>query len=166
MTMLRNVSEGVTHDDVCSIHVGNERFAVRLTDVFEVTASVELRACPLSPPHIAGLMQYRGEVLTTVCLRTLLGMQRGPGPASSVVMIGSRGLFALLVDEIGEVLPVAISSYEPVPATVETRCQELLSGTYKLEHGLLPVLDAKRLEPSALRSQHAPAHSREANIKQ
>ena len=161
MTMLRTANEDITHDQVCSLHVGGERFAIRLTDVFEVTTSVELRACPLSPPHIAGLIQYRGEVLTTVCLRTLLGMQSGKGPTSTVVLIGSRGLFALLVDGIGEVLPVATSSYEQVPATVETQRQKLLSGTYKLERGLLPLLDARRLEPSALRSSSTPSASYE-----
>ncbi|HUZ05233.1 MAG TPA: chemotaxis protein CheW [Acidobacteriaceae bacterium] len=153
MTMLQTINENITHDQVCSIHVCEEQFAIRLTDIFEVMATAELRACPLSPPHIAGLMQYRGEVLTTVCLRTLLGMQGGIGSTSrSVVLIGSHGLFALLVDGIGEVLPVAVSTYEPIQVTAEAQRHRLLSGTYKLEHGLLPLLDAKRLEPSALRS--------------
>ncbi len=158
MTMLRTaaVHEEVLHDDVCSIRIGEERFALRLADVLEVTAAVELHACPLSPPYIAGLMQYRGEVLATVCLRMLLGMQPSTSVARStarcVVMIGARGLFALFVDGVGEVLSVATSTYEPLPATVETQRQRLLAGAYKLEQGLLPLLDAKCLEPSAIRS--------------
>ena len=158
MTMLRTatVHEEVLHDDVCSIRIGEEWFALRLADVLEVTTSVELHACPLSPPYIAGLMQYRGEVLAAVCLRLLLGMQPSTSAARStarsVVMVGARGLFALLVDGVGEVLSVATSTYEPVPATVELQRQALLSGVYKLEHGLLPLLDARCLEPSVIRS--------------
>ncbi len=66
-------------------------------------------------------------------------------------MIGARGLFALQVDTIGEVLSIATSTYESVPTTVEAQRHTLFSGTYKLERGLLPLLDAKSLEPSSLR---------------
>lgn len=145
------------HDEVCTLHMGQEQFAVRLTDVFEVTPAAEMRACPLSPNYIAGLMQYRGEVLAAISLRTLLGLPPGAVSARCIVMIGTRGLFALQVDTIGEVLSIATSTYESIPATVESQRHALFSGTYKLERGLLPLLDARSLEPSALRL-HA-AHS-------
>ncbi len=145
-------------DEVCTLHMGGEKFAIRLTDIFEVTPAAVLRPCPLSPAYIAGLMQYRGEVLAAVSLRTLLGLPSGTGSASSIVMIGTHGLFALQVDTIGEVLSIATSTYESMTATVELQRQTLFSGTYKLERGLLPLLDAKSLEPSALRSRAEHAH--------
>ncbi len=162
MTMIRTtaVLEDVQHQEVCSVHIGDELFAVRLTDVVEVTANTVLRDCPLSPAYVAGLMQYRGDVLTVVCLRTLLEMQPCSGAENVVVMNSEHGLFALLVDRIGEVLAVDADSYEPVPATVETQRQELFSGTFQLEHRLLTLLNIQRLEPSALRSQRAQVHLR------
>lgn len=150
--------EEIAHHQVCTLHIAGEQFAIPLTDILEVTSSVQLRAYPLSPAHIGGLMQYRGEVLAAVCLRTLLGMTHCLRPESSVILTGTRGLFALLVDSIGEVLSVLPTSYEPIPATVETQRQELFAGTYKLDHGLLPLLDVRHLEPAALRSHSAPGH--------
>ncbi len=150
--------EEIAHHQVCTLHIGEEQFALPLIDIVEVTSSVQLRAYPLSPAHIGGLLQYRGEVVAAVCLRTLLGMAHSCRPESSVILTGTRGLFALLVDNIGEVLSVLPASFEPIPATVDSQRQALMAGTYKLEHGLLSLLDAKRLEPAVLRSHSTPGH--------
>ncbi len=157
-THREKTSEDIARHQVCTLHIGDEQFALPLTDIVEVTSSVQLRDYPLAPAHIGGLMQYRGEVVAAVCLRTLLGMPRYTRSESSVILTGTRGLFALLVDRIGEVLSVTAASYDAIPATVETQRQVLLAGTYKLDHGLLSLLDARRLEPSALRAHSSPGH--------
>ena len=157
-TQRDETAEEIAQHQVCTLHIGGEQFALPLTDIVEVTSSVQLRDYPLSPAHIGGLMQYRGEVVAAVCLRTLLGMPRYSRTESSVILTGTRGLFALLVDKIGEVLSVTTASFESIPATVETQRQVLLAGTYKLNHGLLSLLDARKLEPSALRMHSSPGH--------
>src|ERR1700727_2650494 len=45
----------------------------------EVLGERELQRVPMSPGFIAGVVPYRGEVLTTVNLRALLGMEAHSG---------------------------------------------------------------------------------------
>jgi purine-binding chemotaxis protein CheW len=67
----------------------------------------------------------------------------------NVVVRSDDGGISLLVDEIGDVVEVSDSSFEPVPATVQVSARELLRGVFKLERKLLLQLDADRLlQPS------------------
>ncbi len=155
---------GVALDSVCTIHLGGELFAVRLTDLVEVLTAAQLHPCPLSPAYIAGLMHYRGDVLTMIHLRALLGLPASAAEESrsiTLVMTGAHGLFAMQADGVGEVRSLEATSLEPVPALVDRERHSFLQGVYKMEDGLLPLLDVRRLEPVALRAW-ATAHAHEA----
>lgn len=155
---------GVALDSVCTLHLGGELFAVRLTDLVEVVTGVQLHPCPLSPAYIAGLMHYRGDVLTMIHLRALLSLPASAAAESrciSLVMTGAHGLFAMQADDVGEVRSLEAASLEPVPALVGRERHSFLQGVYKMEDGLLPLLDVRRLEPVALRAWTT-AHAHEA----
>jgi purine-binding chemotaxis protein CheW len=152
-------------DSVCTVRLGGELFAVRLKEIVEVMTGAQVYDCPLAPAHIAGLMHYRGDVLTVVHLRALLGLPasiEAGNQSVSMVMAGTHGLFALQVDGIGEVRSLDASWLEAVPTTSEAERRPMLRGIYKLDHGLLPLLDVQRLEPVALRAWTA-AHVHDAS---
>ena len=95
-------------------------------------------------------MHYRGEVLTTVSLRRLLGMPPHEGSQDLLVVESSGGCFGLMVDSVGEVLTVSQADFEPNPSTVDERKRGLFAGTYKLKDGLMVMLDPERLDPMRL----------------
>jgi purine-binding chemotaxis protein CheW len=65
------------------------------------------------------------------------------------VELGST-LHTLLVDDIGEVLGVSVDQKEPVPGTLEPAWRNYTDSIYRLEKGLLVVLDpAKLVDPKA-----------------
>ena len=51
---------------------------------------------------------------------------------------------SFLVDEIGDVIEVDEDCADHPPETLRPEMRELLQGVYKLEDGLLLVLDAER----------------------
>ena len=55
-----------------------------------------------------------------------------------------------LVDRIGDVLKVDEDHLEPTPETVAPRHRELLLGVFKLDGGLLHVLDVARATAPAV----------------
>ena len=159
-------SAAETLDSVCTVYLGGEIFSVRLTDVVEVVTAVHVQDCPLSPAYIAGLMHYRGDVLTVVHLRALLGLSASTQAEHrhiTMVMAGVHGLFAMQVDGMGEVRSLETSLLESMPALMDAERHSFLHGMYKLDQGLLPLLDVQRLEPIALRAWTA-AHMHEAKI--
>jgi purine-binding chemotaxis protein CheW len=95
---------------------------------------------------------YRGEVLTTVNLRALLGMEPHAGQCCVLVMEDDEAAerFGLVVDAVGGVVTVSGRMLEANPCTLEARGKWLFDGAYKMESGLMVRLDPQKLCPSRL----------------
>jgi purine-binding chemotaxis protein CheW len=63
----------------------------------------------------------------------------------NVVVSTDDGAVSLLVDEIGDVLPVSEKAFEPPPETLRGPARELIRGAYKLDGRLLLALDLDRV---------------------
>src|ERR1700728_1418893 len=93
--------------EVCSVRVGDTLFGVPIRHIFEIVGSTRPQPVPLAPAFVGGLVHYRGDVLTTVSLRHLLGLPVKEGPQYCLVMDGVGGSFGLLVDSVCQVLTVS-----------------------------------------------------------
>jgi purine-binding chemotaxis protein CheW len=136
--------------EMCSVRVGETLFGIPVTRILEILGKPATHPVPLSPDFIGGLAHYRGEVLTTVSLRRLLHMSRHETSEDVLVFEGDDGYFGLLVDEVCEVLTVSPAEFESNPSTLDDRRKSLFAGTYKLQSGLLVMLDPDRLDPVRL----------------
>jgi purine-binding chemotaxis protein CheW len=153
--ILRKDSAAATSLEMCSVRVEKTLFGIPIQHILEIVGSTRPKLVPLAPEFVGGLIHYRGDVLTTVSLRRLLGL---PGQAGAeqhglhdiLVLEGSDGCFGLLVDDVGEVLTVSSADYEPNPSILDERRRALFAGAYKLKKGLLVMLDPDRLDPARL----------------
>jgi purine-binding chemotaxis protein CheW len=137
---------------LCSLYAGGETFGIDTKKIREVLGQRDLQRVPMSPLFIAGVVPYRGEVLTTVNLRALLGMELQLGKCCVLVMEDDDAAerFGLVVDAVGGVVTVSGRTLEPNPCTLEARGKWLFDGAYKMEAGLMVRLDPRRLCPSRL----------------
>lgn len=136
--------------EICSVRVGKSLFGVPIQHILEIVGSTRPRPIPLAPGFVGGLVHYRGDVLTTVSLRSLLELSALEGAQDILVLESATGCFGLLVDAVGEVLTVDAVDYEPNPSTLDERRRALLAGAYKLKDSLLVMLDPERLDPARL----------------
>jgi len=136
--------------EMCSVRLGGTLFGVPITAILEILDKPSPRPVPLAPPHIGGLVHYRGEILTAVSLRSLLGLPGHSQPSDMLVFEGRDGYFGLLVDGVAEVLTVSPQEFEPSPSILDERKRALFSGTYKLSDSLLVMLDPGRFDPVQL----------------
>jgi purine-binding chemotaxis protein CheW len=138
--------------EVCSVRVGQTLYGIPIVHVLEILGKPATQPVPLAPPFVGGLVHYRGEVLTAVSLRRLLGMEEAQGREDVLVFESPGGLFGLFVDSVGEVLRVSAAEHEANPATLESSRQMLFDGAWKLKDCLLVSLDPQRLDPMRLAS--------------
>jgi len=136
--------------EMCSVRVGHTLFGIPITHILEIVGGTRPQAVPLAPAFVGGLVHYRGDVLTTVSLRQLLGLPEQEGRQDIIVLESSGGCFGLLVDSVGEVLTVAQSDHEPNPSILDERRRALFAGAFKLKDSLLVMLDPERLDPMRL----------------
>jgi CheW-like domain len=71
---------------LCSFYAGGEWFGIDTKEICEVLGERELQSVPLAPSFIAGVVSYRGEVLTTVDLRALLEAGEREGRSNVLVL--------------------------------------------------------------------------------
>jgi len=141
--------------EVCSVRLGQTLFGVPIKHILEIVGSARPQPVPLAPVFVGGLIHYRGDVLTTVSLRQLLGMPPKEGAQDILVLEDSSGCFGLLVDSVGEVLTVSSTDYEPNPSILDERRRTLFAGAYPLKASLLVMLDPEQLDPMQLSAGRA-----------
>lgn len=144
------VQEADAGVEICSFRVGSMRFGVPILRVVEILGAPAVQPVPLAPRFIGGLVHYRGEMLTVVSLRSLLGLEPYEGRPDILVLESSRGCFGLLVDTVDEVKAASTDSFEPSPSTLEDHLKAIFSGTCKLKDALMVMLDPDRLDPMRL----------------
>jgi purine-binding chemotaxis protein CheW len=140
--------------EVCSVRLGQTWFGVSIAHILEIVGGARPQPVPLAPQFVGGLFHYRGDVLTTVSLRQLLGLPPKEGAQDILVLESTSGCFGLLVDLVGEVLTVSSTDFEPNPSILNQQRKSLFAGAYKLKDKLLVMLDPERLDPLRL-SQHS-----------
>jgi purine-binding chemotaxis protein CheW len=127
--------------------LGEESYAVELIHVREVITPPELTPIPKAPPHVCGLMNLRGLVLTVVDLRKKLSIQPGKDQTQSSVIIFDLGdrLVGAQVDNIQRVIAVATENIKPVPDADASLVTQNLKGVIQNAGILTLWLDVQRL---------------------
>jgi purine-binding chemotaxis protein CheW len=141
--------------EVCSVCLGPTLFGVPIRHILEIVGSARPQPVPLAPGFVGGLVHYRGEVLTAVSLRRLLGLPLLDEPQDILILESPGGCFGLLVDAVGEVLTLPAADHEPNPSILHEDRKDLFAGTYKLNGSLLVMLDPERLDPIRLGAARA-----------
>jgi purine-binding chemotaxis protein CheW len=131
----------------CTFRLGDLFIGIEVMRVQEVIRAQETTPVPLASAVIDGLINLRGEIVTTIDLRRRLGLpDRDPTvEPMNVVIRHEDGVVSLLVDEIGDVLEVDDAAFEPAPPTLPSTARDVIVGVYKLDARLLLVLDCDRV---------------------
>lgn len=122
--------------------LGTGLYGVEVERVKEVLREQAITRVPLAPSTVAGLINLRGQVVTTVDLHERLELtgDRDSESMLVVVLVGGESI-ALLVDRIGGVVDVNDDQFEPPPDTLVGGVRDLILGAYKLDGQLLLSLD-------------------------
>src|ERR1700679_3561 len=133
--------------EVCSIHLGDGLYGLPISHILEIVGDTKPETVPLAPAFVGGLVHYRGDVLTTVCARQLLGMPPLEGKVPDLLVVESvNGCFGLIVDSVREVLTVSREDFEPNPSTIHERSKAFFAGTYKLKDRLMVLRDRDTID--------------------
>jgi purine-binding chemotaxis protein CheW len=130
-------------DGTFSIKVGEDTFGLPVTRVQTIFRIGAVTAAPGGPPDIVGLVNLRGKIVTAVSLRRRLGLAPAPeGSGSLAIGIEHRNeAFALLVDEVGDVLTLTTETAIAPPPHIARRRAKFASGYSRVGGQILPLLN-------------------------
>ena len=142
--------------------VGEVEYAVHIARVKEITNPLVLVPLPHAPRSIAGVADFRGEVIPVIDLRARFSL---PGAAPTrktkwIVVDTASRLIALVVDAVSEVFGTAGAQLRPVPSLGPGDDVRGIAGVTSHGGGLVFVLDTARLreltDPLAAAGQIGP----------
>jgi purine-binding chemotaxis protein CheW len=102
-----------------SFEVAAQEYAVAIDDVQEIVQMpAEIVRVPQADAHVLGLMTLRQRLLPLVSLRRMFGLPaRAADEQSRIVVVSLNGAsVGVVTDSVNEVLRVALTEVEPVPA--------------------------------------------------
>ena len=130
------------HVQLCGFKIGSGHYAIPVLEVQEVIKPQKLTTVPLSPSYIKGLINLRGQIVTSISLRDLFGFpERDDDQEYMNIIVRSKdSLYALMVDEILDVMDIDKSTFESTPETLNPQIKNYISGVYKQDRNLLILL--------------------------
>ncbi|MCK4660728.1 MAG: chemotaxis protein CheW [Phycisphaerae bacterium] len=133
--------------EIATFYVGNQLMGVNIQQVQEINRHVKVTAVPHALDCVRGVINLRGEVVTVVDLRTILGLEQTEiSDQSRNVIVKSRDeKIGLLVDRIADVESIRTEETEPPPANVSGVDGRFFKGIHKLESELLVILDVEEV---------------------
>lgn len=125
-------------DTLCGVPV----LAVR-----DVLTAQAITRIPLAPPEVAGSLNLRGRIVTAIDLRRRLGLPPSTADAAGMSVVVERDgeLYSLLVDEVGDVVPLPRSGRAAKPPTLDPLWREVAADVHRLEDRLVILLDVERV---------------------
>ena len=129
-------------DQLVTMQVATQPFGIPVSSVRDVLGPQAISRIPLAPQAIAGSINLRGRIVTVLDLRIVLGLEATEDreKAMNVVIDHHGELYSLLVDQVGDVLPLDEKLIEPLPQTVAPAWRSVSSGIVKLKDQLVLIL--------------------------
>jgi purine-binding chemotaxis protein CheW len=132
--------------------IGEEWYAVRVSDVREIFQEYELTQIPCVPEYILGVVNVRGEILSVTDSARIMGIgtvQTVDGVAPPAIVVANEEIVtALVVDEIGDIAEVADGAIEPPISIIDRSQAEFVSGSVFIDGSMVGLISIERmLEP-------------------
>lgn len=126
------------------IQLGEECFGVGLDAVREFSHLRRVTAIPCCPPHIAGNMNLRGDILTLADIRGLLNIPVGSAAAEVMVVESDELSIGVPVDKVLEVIYLRPADIASLPAAHEEK-NEYCKGVVRYGESMVSILDMQKI---------------------
>jgi purine-binding chemotaxis protein CheW len=160
VTPTRKADKGqAARDSACeyvTAMIGGQWCGIPVLKVQDVLGPQRITRIPLAPQEVAGSLNLRGRIVTSIDLRARLRLAAGDHAKSMSIVVEIHGeLYSLMVDSVGEVLAVQGHAIERNPATLDPVWRGVSDGVHRLDKGIVVLLNVDSLLEFANRQNAA-----------
>lgn len=126
--------------------LGDEEFAINVTQVREVHMPMEIFPVPGAPEFILGVINLRGRAVPVLDLKQRLGVSgyEAANPHRMVVAEAEEIEIVIPIDSCGEVIDVKPDAIQPPPANLPETLQAYITGMIEIDGRLLRLIQLRR----------------------
>ena len=128
---------------LATFYVGELLFGLKIDQVQEINRRLDVTRVPHAVPAVRGVINLRGEVVTVVDLRTVLGLDDGEASTQcrNVIVSHNDELVGLCVDRIADILTISVDDVNSTPSNVNEVDSRFFHGVVPLEEEIVIVLN-------------------------
>ena len=132
---------------VACFRLGEDLYAADIMRIKEIIRLQKMANLPKSPAFIEGVLNLRGTVIPVVDLRKRfdLAVTGHDRDTRLLIVTVERQLLGLVVDEVTEVISVAVKDIKPPPQVSSGVLAEYLVGVCLLDNSLIMLLNLDRI---------------------
>ncbi len=129
--------------ELATLYVADLLLGIPIREVEEISRYGAVTPVPGAPESVCGVMSLRGEVVTVLDLRVLLGLGKTePTRRTRNVIVHAGGeRIGLLVDRVADVVRAATADLLPPPANLSGAESAMFRAVYRMESELLVLVD-------------------------
>jgi purine-binding chemotaxis protein CheW len=135
--------------------LGNELFAINVTQVREVLELPQITKVPTAPDYMRGVVNVRGKAVPVVDLRLKFGLPSTPDTINSRIVVleleldGETTVVGGIADSVHEVIELEAGMINPPPSIAMRWRTELIQGMGRRGDEFIIILDINRVFASA-----------------
>ncbi len=123
------------------LRLGGELYGLEVAAVAEFARLGSVVPLPGSAPHVAGHMNLRGEILTLIDPRPMMGLSSLPPCADVVVIRRGELRFGFLAEDVEDLVGIDPAGVSPPPAAGRQGAAAFCRGVARVGDHLLSLLD-------------------------
>jgi len=137
-----NVTSG-REIQLATFYVDDLLLGLEIYQVQEINRLLDVTTVPHSPKEVLGVINLRGEVVTVVNLRTVLGIEaKAMTPESRNLIVSHDGeLIGLCVDRIADILSLSSEDMMPAPTNISAVDGRFFTGVFTLDNEIIARLN-------------------------
>lgn len=126
-----------------TFRLGNEWFGLEVQQVREISRLEGITRVPLTPEHVLGVTNLRGNITAVIDVRQVLGIEeQSLTTQARIIVATAQNLEAgLLAEQVSEVTEVVRSQIEPPLLTLGHERGKYSSGVVQQNGGVLVLLN-------------------------
>ena len=108
-------------------NLGDEEYALPISDVHEIIRYTEPRSVASSVGWIRGVISLRGKIVPVYDLASRLGEARDPDrpPQKIVIVETAERMAGVIVDDVAEVLTIECANVDPLPSAADASIEAI-----------------------------------------
>lgn len=152
--------EDIEQDQYLVFSVKSQEFGVQAMRIQEITTIMDISEVPNAPPHIEGILNLRGRLVSVVNFRKRFGFVTKEHDEDTRIIIMEHSGFpvGIIVDAVEEVIKISDQKVQQLPPTATSSLPDgYITGIGLMDKRLVILLDADKIlnksdivEPDAL----------------
>ena len=145
--------ETVTEEDsavmgLLLFRLGDEWYSVKVADVREIYQEYTVTPIPCVPEYVLGVVNIRGEIISVTDAAKIMNLGTLSGEVEvppAIVVQNEECVSAIVVDEIGDIVDVAVDGVEPPISIMDRGQAEFIAGSVYIDERLVGLVNVDRI---------------------